>query len=73
MEHIGKILIVAGIVLVIAGLIISYSGNKLGWIGHLPGDINIVKENVRIHIPITTMILFSLVLSLVLYFIRKLF
>jgi len=73
MEHIGKILIVAGIVLVIAGLIISYTGSKLGWIVHLPGDINIVKGNVRIHIPVTTMILFSFVLSIVLYIIRKLF
>jgi H+/Cl- antiporter ClcA len=73
MEQIGKILIVTGIILVIAGLILYFAGNKLSWLGHLPGDIDIVKENVRIYIPVTTMILLSVVLSLILYLIRKLF
>ena len=63
----------AGIILVVAGLIIYFAGNKLSWIGHLPGDINIIKENVRVYIPITTMIILSVVLSLILYLIRKLF
>ncbi len=73
MEHIGKTLIIIGIILVIAGLIIYFAGNKLNWVGHLPGDINIVKENVRIFVPITTMILFSAVLSLIMYLINKYF
>lgn len=73
MEQIGKILLVAGMILVMAGLILYFAGNRLNWIGHLPGDINIVKNNVRIFIPITTMILFSAVISLILYIIRKLF
>ena len=73
MEQIGKILIFAGIILLIAGLIIYFAGDKLSWIGHLPGDIRIVKENVKIYIPITTMILVSVVLSVILYLIRKLF
>jgi hypothetical protein len=73
MEPIGKILIVTGIILVAAGLVIYFTGDKLGWIGHLPGDINIVKENVRIFIPITTMILLSVVLSVVIFIIKKLF
>jgi hypothetical protein len=73
MEHIGRILIIIGIILVIAGGIIYFAGNKLTWLGHLPGDINIVRENVRIYIPITTMILISVVLSLIMYLIRKLF
>lgn len=73
MEHIGKILITVGVILIIAGVIIYFAGDKLSWLGHLPGDINIRKENVRIFIPITTMILISAVLSLLLYLIRKLF
>ena len=73
MEQFGKILIVSGIILLVAGLIIYFAGNRLTWLGHLPGDINIVKDNVRIFIPITTMILISGLLSLVLYLIRKLF
>jgi hypothetical protein len=73
MEQIGKILIVAGIIIVIAGVILYFAGNRLTWLGHLPGDINIVKDNVRIFIPITTMILLSAILSLLLYIIRKFF
>jgi len=72
MEQIGKILIFTGIILVIAGLIIYFAGDKFSWLGHLPGDIRIVKENVKIYIPITTMILVSIVLSVVLYIIRRL-
>jgi hypothetical protein len=73
MEQIGKILILAGIIMVIAGVILYFAGNRLNWLGHLPGDINIVKDNVRIFIPITTMILLSAILSLILYIIRKFF
>ena len=73
MEEIGKALIIIGIILVIAGAIVYFAGNKLNWLGHLPGDINIVRENVRVFIPITTMILISAVISFVLYLIRKIF
>jgi hypothetical protein len=73
MEQVGKTLIIIGIILAIAGLIIYFAGNRLNWLGHLPGDINIVRENVRIFIPVTTMILISVVLSLIIYVVRKLF
>ncbi len=72
MEQTGKILIVAGIVIVIAGLVLYFAEDRLNWLGHLPGDINIVKENVRIFIPLTTMILLSVILSLIVYIIRRL-
>jgi uncharacterized membrane protein len=73
MQQGGKVLIIIGIILVITGLILYFAGNRLGWLGHLPGDIRIEKENMKIYIPITTMILISVVLSLILYLIRKLF
>ena len=73
MPHIGKILVFAGIILIFAGLIVYFAGDKLGWIGHLPGDIRVEKENMRFYFPITTMILFSLVLSVVVWIIRKIF
>ncbi|NSW93621.1 MAG: DUF2905 domain-containing protein [Bacteroidales bacterium] len=71
MEQLGKILIISGIILVVTGLILLLAGNKLNWLGHLPGDIRIVKENVRIYIPVTTMIILSILLSAILYLIRK--
>ncbi len=71
MPHLGKILVFAGIILIIAGLIVYFAGDKLGWIGHLPGDIRVEKENMRFYLPITTMILFSVFLSVVVWIVRK--
>ena len=71
MTQLGKILIVSGIILVVAGLILYFAGNRLNWLGRLPGDIRIVRENVRIYIPITTMIIISILLSAILFLIRK--
>jgi hypothetical protein len=73
MPQLSKILIIIGIILTLAGLIIWFAGDKLTWIGHLPGDIRIEKENMKFYFPITTMIILSLVLSLVLWIVRKLF
>lgn len=73
MPQLGKILITAGIILIIAGLIVYFAGDKLNWIGRLPGDIRVEKEHVRFYFPITTMIILSVVLSLLIWLIRKLF
>jgi uncharacterized membrane protein len=72
-NQLGKILIITGIILVIAGLIIYFAGDKLGWRGRLPGDIRIEKENTRLYFPVTTMILLSVLLSVILWVIRKIF
>ena len=73
MPHLGKSLIIIGGFLVITGLIIYFAGNKFNWFGHLPGDIRIEKENYKFYFPITTMILLSIVLTVILWIIRKLF
>ena len=72
MGQFGKILIIIGIVLIIAGLIIYFAGDKLSWLGHLPGDIRIEKGNTRFYFPITTMILVSILISVIMWLIRKL-
>ena len=73
MENIGRILIITGLIIFVAGLIIYFAGNRLTWLGHLPGDINIVRNNFRIFIPITTMLLLSAAISIILFIIRKFF
>jgi hypothetical protein len=60
----GKILIFIGIGLFLLGLILSYTPGVFGWFGKLPGDIRIQDENRYIFIPITSMIIISLVLTL---------
>jgi len=62
-------LIVAGIILVIVGLLASTG--LLSWFGRLPGDIRIERPNTRVYIPITSMIIVSIVLSLILAIIRR--
>ncbi|HEX2976141.1 MAG TPA: DUF2905 domain-containing protein [Bacteroidales bacterium] len=73
MSSLGKILIIAGIVSIIVGIILLFAGDKLNWFGNLPGDIKIEKGNTRIYFPLTTMIILSVVLSLVMWIIRKFF
>lgn len=68
----GKTLIIIGLCIVALGILV--------WLGqylpeslrpfHLPGDIRIERDGVRFYFPITTMILFSLLLSAVLWLLR---
>jgi len=68
---IANLLIGAGILLVLVGLV-AKSG-LLGWFGHLPGDIQIRRENFQFYLPITSMILVSVALSVILSLLRRLF
>ena len=67
----GTVLITIGVGLILVGLLI-WSGS-LSWFGHLPGDIRIERETVRVYVPIVSMLVVSLVLSLVLYVVRRFF
>ncbi|HET9826446.1 MAG TPA: DUF2905 domain-containing protein [Chitinophagaceae bacterium] len=69
----GKYVIIAGIMIVFLGVIIYFFHDRLNWIGRLPGDIRVEKENFKFYFPITTMILFSLALTLIVQAIKKLF
>lgn len=71
MQQIGKYVIIAGIFLVVVGVILYFAGNKLGWLGNLPGDIKIKRENFTFYAPITTMILISIFLSILFWIISK--
>jgi hypothetical protein len=66
----GKLLIIVGIILVLIGLFLTY-GPKVPFLGRLPGDISIERENFRLYIPITSGIIVSIVLSLLLYLINR--
>jgi len=61
----GKVLIAIGVAIVLIGIIVQYAPGLLGWFGKLPGDIDIPRDGSRIFIPITSMIIVSLVLTLV--------
>ena len=64
-----RILIVLGIAILVIGLLWPWLG-KIP-LGRLPGDIVIDKPGLKIYIPITTMILISIVVSVLLWILRK--
>jgi len=70
MTPLGKALIVAGLLIAAGGLLLLLSG-KFGWIGRLPGDITIRRENFTFHFPLATCLLVSAILSLLLWLFRK--
>jgi hypothetical protein len=70
MQGIGKLLIIAGIVLLIAGLFFVFSP-KIPFLGKLPGDIMVKRENFTFYFPLASSILLSVLISLILYLIRR--
>jgi uncharacterized membrane protein HdeD (DUF308 family) len=73
MQEGWKWLIAAGVLLILAGLIWYLAGDKLSFLGKLPGDIRIERENFRFYFPITTMILLSILLNLIFRLIHWIF
>jgi hypothetical protein len=71
MSQFGKPLIIMGLILVAAGLIITFSPKLLSWLGHLPGDINIKRDDFSLHIPLTTCLLISALLSFVMWLFQR--
>jgi uncharacterized protein HemY len=70
LPHIGKLLIITGLVIAGIGILLAL-GTKIPWLGKLPGDIIIEKRNFKFYFPITTSIIISIILTLILYLLRK--
>lgn len=64
-----KNLIIIGLVIIIVGL--SWPWISKLPIGRLPGDIVIGRSNMKIYIPITTMIVVSIILSVIMWILRR--
>ncbi|MET7256282.1 DUF2905 domain-containing protein [Dyadobacter fermentans] len=67
----GKYLIIIGLLVVLVGVAVYFLSDKLQWLGRLPGDIRVEKENFRFYFPITTMLLLSGLLNLLIWLFRK--
>lgn len=64
-----RLLVTIGLILVVAGLLWPWIA-KLG-LGRLPGDIRVEKDGFGFYFPLTSGILVSLVISLVLWILRR--
>lgn len=69
MSKMQKYLILIGLIILLAGILWPWL-SKLP-IGKLPGDIVIDKPNLKIYIPITTMLLISVIISLVVWLFKR--
>ncbi|SHE73561.1 Protein of unknown function [Microbulbifer donghaiensis] len=64
-------LIVAGVVLIVVGVLMHIAPWLFNWFGRLPGDIRIESERSRVYVPIVSMIILSVVLSVIISFFRR--
>lgn len=71
LEPLGRLLIIGGIVLAVIGLLLVLAPN-IPFLGRLPGDIRIETDRVTIFIPLGTMLVLSLILTIVLNVIDRL-
>lgn len=70
-RSLGLLVVVGGVVVIVVGLLI-YSG-ALSWFGRLPGDIRYESGSVRVYLPIVSMLLVSVVLTLLFNLLRRFF
>ncbi|MFZ1454446.1 MAG: DUF2905 domain-containing protein [Saprospiraceae bacterium] len=66
----GKWIILAGILIAIGGIIWYFFGDKLGFLGNLPGDFKVEKENFRFYFPLTTLILISVLINIIIRIVK---
>ena len=67
----GRTLILVGVLLVVVGLAVTFGGRLPIRLGRLPGDIAIHGKNSSFYFPLTTCILLSVLLSLVMWLLRR--
>lgn len=70
MSGMGRILMLMGAALLILGALLSF-GPRVPWLGRLPGDIVIERDNFRFYFPIATSIVISIILTLLAAAFRK--
>ena len=64
LSSLGKVILILGLVLVVAGALIWFLGRAGLPLGRLPGDIRIQGENVSCYVPLGTMIVLSVLLTI---------
>jgi len=78
-EGLGRVLIAIGLGMAAVGVLIVLSdripgiGALFGWLGKLPGDVSIKRDQFSFHFPIVTSLVLSVILSLVFYLLSWLF
>jgi hypothetical protein len=69
-DGLGRLLVIGGVMLAVVGLVLIVAPN-IPFLGRLPGDIRIDNENVKVFVPLGTMLLLSLILTVVLNLLNR--
>lgn len=72
-QQTGKYIIIAGLCIVAVGVVIYFFHSYFKWLGKLPGDIRVEKENFKFYFPVVTMIIISIAATIIIHLIRKFF
>lgn len=72
LEGLGKLLIGLGGFILLLGLALTFAG-RVPYLGRLPGDVFLQRDNVTIFLPLATMVVLSIVLSVLLNLVLRLF
>ncbi|MDI6402235.1 DUF2905 domain-containing protein [Balneolaceae bacterium ANBcel3] len=67
----GRLLILTGILFIMTGIVLKMFPGLAQFLGRLPGDLTWESGNKTVHFPVTTMIIISLLLTILLNYIRK--
>jgi len=70
MSHPAWTLIIVGLLIAVIGLVWMLSPS-IPWLGRLPGDIVIERENFRFYFPVTTCVMLSLLLTGIVWVVRQ--
>jgi DUF2905 family protein len=70
-DSLARTLVIAGLIFLALGVLL-YAIPSIPLLGRLPGDLRIERPGVRIHLPITTCVVLSLLLSAALWLVSKL-
>lgn len=73
MVEFGRLLVIIGGTIALAGILVLIASKYLPWLGNLPGDFEIEWENFRIYFPLATMILVSLLGTILLNIVIRIF
>lgn len=70
LQPFGKFIFISGIIIAGIGLIVMFI-DRIPFIGKLPGDFTIKRDNFTFYFPLATSILISIIVSLVFYFLSR--
>ena len=67
----GKWLMIIGVLVVLVGAALQFAPWLVNWFGKLPGDLRIGSGNTRVFVPITSMLLLSIILTIIVNLFRN--